>query len=156
IDVLFTYESSAQSFPNVMLQVLRGDGTGAFSPTTPQMLGSAPASSGSIIQLANVDGIGWKDVLVYYANRWVALKSVGNGGFASPQQFPDSYYALAADLDGDGLDDVVLWDPNADKTSVRFNVAGQFVDGGPVQFHRPTLGLSLAGGSLLEGRLKRS
>jgi len=145
-DVLFEYSLTRPvTFEqSAALQALLGNGTGVYTPATPQVLGT-PSCCYITPRFANIDGQGAIDLIVSDGTyEFEARLGAGDGSFSNAQKLPQGYRPqVVADLDGNGLDDVVLWNVSLSTTRISFNRAGAFVDGGALVLPRPTMNLGL-------------
>jgi len=86
-----------------------GDGGGSFLGATPLGLGGEPID----VQIADMDGDGWADVVVANASSWTIMVAANNGGrqFLRPNMFgvEGTPYSLGfADFDQDGRKDIAV------------------------------------------------
>ena len=107
----------------IKLAVAQNDGTGRFTWSTSPIAGTALPNATMLPVAADVNGDGLKDLVVvegvlFQWTAWaVSVRVIANGGgglwtagAATPIGFADRFDAAAADLNGDGRDDLVLSD----------------------------------------------
>ena len=100
-------------FDGMAFQIFLGNGDGTFAPPIVVPTGAQPTS----IAAADLAANGHADVVVGESSGVELYRGNGNGSFQPPQTFPTTgnsvSQVLAADLDGDGLLDVVAFQPGA-------------------------------------------
>jgi hypothetical protein len=123
------------------LSLLLGNGDGTFATT------SVPTECGPLLAGADFNGDGYQDLALACGNSLQILLGYGNGTFKSlmtsggyfTSPYPAPLTAVAADMNGDGIPDLVV--------SYQFNIQvllgrgdGSFLSGGPISATVPVQG----------------
>jgi len=89
------------------VSILLGDGHGNFQPVTSQQTVNGPYPS--VIGVADMDGDGQPDLVLYVEGALVWLKNAGGGNFAPPVTLATPAYNLfaLADFNNDGKPDIL-------------------------------------------------
>jgi hypothetical protein len=112
--------------------ILRNNGAGNFAQraTSPAAAGDGPSS----VVAADLDGDGDRDLAVANlgSDDVTILKNSGSGKFSEPDSSPEAagsgpFSVVAADLDGDGDQDLAVASPSSDNVTIlRNNGVGNF------------------------------
>ncbi len=109
------------------LIVLHNQGNGAFG--NPKKISTGDAAEGSnVLAVGDLNGDGRDDLALLAPSEVVAVFQGEKGRLGEPERFPHTaskpVLLRALDVDGDGGDDLVIWDSGEAPIRIRFSVEG--------------------------------